>query len=84
MESPGVFFTGAASDLDLRLWDGEQESTFCPPPRGSSGHTLGNLLKTPGATPVAEWLSLHALLQQPRVLLVWILGADMAPLIRPR
>ena len=33
---------------------------------------------------MAEWLSLHALLQRPRVSLVWILGVDMAPLIRPR
>ena len=32
---------------------------------------------------VAEWLSLHAPLQRPRVSLVWILGADMTPLIRP-
>ena len=30
---------------------------------------------------MAEWLSLCALLWQPRVLLVWILGMDMAPLI---
>ena len=33
--------------------------------------------------PVAEWLSSHALLWQPRVLQVRILGLDMAPLIRP-
>ena len=30
---------------------------------------------------MAEWLSLHAPLQRPRVLPVWILGADMARLI---
>ena len=36
-----------------------------------------------GASSVAEWLSSHAPLQQPRVLPVKILGADMAPLIRP-
>ena len=35
------------------------------------------------AGPVAEWLSLRALLQQPRVSLVQILGANMAPLIKP-
>ena len=33
--------------------------------------------------PRGKWLSLRALLWWPRVLLVWILGADMAPLIRP-
>ena len=31
----------------------------------------------PGASSVAEWLSSHAPLWQPRV---WILGTDMAPL----
>ena len=35
-----------------------------------------------GAGPMAEWLSLRPLLQQPRVLLVLILGADMAPLVK--
>ena len=35
------------------------------------------------AGPVAEWLSLRTLLRRPRVSLVWILGEDMAPLIRP-
>ena len=34
--------------------------------------------------PVAKWLGLHALLQQPRVSLVQILGEHMARLIRPR
>ena len=34
------------------------------------------------ADPVAEWLSLHAPLQRPRVTLVQILGADLASLIR--
>ena len=33
-----------------------------------------------GAGSMAEWLSLHALLQQPRVR---ILGSDMVPLVRP-
>uniref|UniRef100_A0A8C4LKX8 Homeobox domain-containing protein n=1 Tax=Equus asinus asinus TaxID=83772 RepID=A0A8C4LKX8_EQUAS len=33
--------------------------------------------------PVAEWLSLHAPLQWPRVSLVRILGANMALLVRP-
>ena len=36
------------------------------------------------AGPIAEWLSSCAPLQWPRVTLVWILGADMAPLVRPR
>ena len=36
-----------------------------------------------GAGPVAEWLSLRAPLRWPRVSLVRILGADMAPLVRP-
>ena len=35
-----------------------------------------------GADPMAEWLSSHAPLQWPRVSLVWILGMDVAPLIR--
>ena len=35
------------------------------------------------ASPVAEWLSSHALLRQPRVSLVQILGADLALLIKP-
>ena len=34
-----------------------------------------------GAGSVAEWLSSLAPLRQPRV---WILGADMVPLVRPR
>ena len=38
-------------------------------------------MRVTGAGPVARWLSLHTLLQWPRVLLVRILGADMAPLI---
>ena len=36
-----------------------------------------------GASPVAEWLSLHAPLRWPRVSLVPILGADMALLMEP-
>ena len=39
--------------------------------------------KKSGAGHVAEWLSSRTLLQRPRVSLVRILGADMAPLIRP-
>ena len=39
------------------------------------------IMKTIGAGSVAEWLSSRALLRRPRV---QILGADMAPLIRPR
>ena len=35
-----------------------------------------------GARPVAEWLSSRALFRQPGVSLVWILGTDMALLIR--
>ena len=30
---------------------------------------------------MAKWLGSHALLQQPRFLLVWILGVDMALLL---
>ena len=40
-------------------------------------------IKKTGVGPVAEWLSLHAPLRRPRVLLVQILGVDMAPLIKP-
>ena len=36
-----------------------------------------------GAGPMAEWLSSHALLQWPRVSPIQILGADMAPPIKP-
>uniref|UniRef100_A0A9L0IEY9 Proteasome subunit beta type-4 n=1 Tax=Equus asinus TaxID=9793 RepID=A0A9L0IEY9_EQUAS len=36
-----------------------------------------------GPAPMAEWLSSCAALQRPRVSLVQILGADMAPLIKP-
>ena len=32
---------------------------------------------------MAKWLSSHSLLWRPRVLLVWILGADTALLITP-
>ena len=41
-----------------------------------------NLAKFLGGRPVAEWLSSSVLLRWPRVSLVRILGADMAPLIR--
>ena len=45
---------------------------------------LGTLKKLQaGAGPMAEWLSSHAPLQWPRISLVQILGADMAPLISP-
>ena len=43
----------------------------------------GSKTEMEGAGPVAEWLSLCALLWQPRVSQIQILGADMAPLIRP-
>ena len=36
-----------------------------------------------GAGPVAEWLSSPTPLRRPRVSPVWILGADVAPLIGP-
>ena len=36
-----------------------------------------------GAGPVAKSLSSCTLLRRPRVSQVWILGVDMAPLIRP-
>ena len=36
-----------------------------------------------GDRPMAKWLSLHAPLGWPRVLLVQILGANMALLIKP-
>ena len=35
------------------------------------------------AGPMAEWLSSHARLQRPRVSSGWILGANLAPLIKP-
>ena len=38
---------------------------------------------SPGAGLVAEWLSPRAPLQRPTVSPVWILGADVAPLLRP-
>ena len=36
-----------------------------------------------GAGPMAEWLSLHALLRRPRVLLVQIPVMDLVALIKP-
>ena len=46
--------------------------------------TIVEIKITIGASPVAEWLNSCALLWQPRVSLVQILGMDMARLIRPR
>ena len=40
-------------------------------------------IKELGTGLVAEWLSSHAPLRRPRVLLVRILNEDMAPLVRP-
>ena len=42
------------------------------------------IIRKIGAGPVDKWLRSRAPLWRPRVLLVWILGVDMAPLIRPR
>ena len=41
------------------------------------------IINTCGAGPVAKWLSLSALFPWPRVVLVQILGTDMALLIKP-
>ena len=41
-------------------------------------------IKSFRAGPVAKWLRSRAPLQQPRVLLVWVLGTDLAPLDEPR
>ena len=38
----------------------------------------------PGADPVAKWLGSCTLLRWPRVSPVWILGVDLARLIKPR
>ena len=38
----------------------------------------------PGAGPTAEWLSLYTPLRRPRISPIWILGTDLAPLIKPR
>ena len=46
---------------------------------GKDSH-IKNSVRT---SPLAEWLSFHAPLWQPRDSPVGILGADMAPLIRP-
>ena len=46
-------------------------------------HILPHLNLTPGASPRAQWLSSRAPLQRPRISLVRILDADLAPLIRP-
>ena len=45
-------------------------------------HLFKHIKSVSGAGPVAEWLSSHAPLWQPRVLPVQILGADKVPLIR--
>ena len=56
--------------------------------RIGSGYELGANLpqktktKKARAGPMAEWLSSHTPLGQPRVSLVRILGADMVPLVR--
>ena len=48
--------------------------------RRLSGTDINEIM---GAGPVAEWLSLHALLRQSWVSLVRILGMDVALLIKP-
>ena len=45
--------------------------------------TFSPLTINVGASPMAEWSSSYAPLQQPRVSLVRILGTDVAPLIKP-
>ena len=50
-------------------------------PKGNQSATIKH--REAGAGPVAQWLSSRTPLWQPRVLLVQILGADLAPLIRP-
>ena len=45
------------------------------------GHACDFILTPVGGWPVAEWLSSRAVLQRPRVSLVWILGVDLAVLI---
>ena len=42
-----------------------------------------DLKAVPLGGPGAEWLSSHAPLPRPRVSQVWIMGAAVAPLIRP-
>ena len=63
---------------------------LCVP--GTTGHPsssaplaveAGDFKRVVGAGPVAKWLSLRALLWQPRVLPVRVLGMDMAPFIKP-
>ena len=61
-------------------WPEEVQSVF--------ENTVGGRKRAPlkdgcGAGPVAEWLSSRVPLRRPRVSLVRILGADMAPLVRP-
>ena len=53
------------------------------PPCAFRGLSCGVEIK-PGAGPVAECLSSRSPLRWPGISLVWILVADMAPLIRPR
>ena len=55
---------------------------FMKSKRKRRAKTLSNKDKC-AAGPMAEWLSSRALLQWPRVSPVQILGADMAPRIRP-
>ena len=86
--SGAVGLVSMTPELGLRHWMGaglvqwsQREGTWHGL-RGPNFKAAHQNLAT-GAGPVAEWLSSCALLWQPRVLLVRILGADMAPLIGP-
>ena len=50
------------------------------PPQLPSGHKINF---PPRAGPVAKWLSLSTPLWRPRRSVVWILGVDLGPLIKP-
>ena len=64
-------------------WDRKRILYFKP--MSASGLQILLVIKitNTGAGPVAKWLSSHAPLRQPRVSLVWFLGLDLAPLIKP-
>ena len=66
-------------DLD----SANQSVEMFPEGRVSWGLSVIKFRYGAGAGPVAQWLSSRAPLQRPRVSWVWILGTDMAPLIKP-
>ena len=73
---------GALCASSVQGAGGHQVDSRCPRANASLFHCLP-LITLHYKSWMAEWLSSHASLLWPRVLPVWILGADRALLIRP-